>query len=316
MNAARQSAEPENYAAFGLRIRSAVALPELQRAPAGDAPDVEILLGPLDGPAGHGDFEIDPDLFRLRIDGIGRFEARGGTRLVIDPEAGARPAEVRAYLLGTMLGALLQQRGMLALHASAVTTKDGKAIAFVGESGAGKSTIAMALNARGHPLLCDDVCAVTTSGDGATAWPGVRRLKLWSQSIEAGGGSVEGLEPVLQREGKYELPAERIAEHGPHNLGAVILLGPKNGADAARIERLRGADALQVLVSHTFRGLMVAYMDASERHFRACLALLRHVPVYRLVRPAGLDRLGEACDAIEQQFRQENDRRPQEGGTG
>ena len=309
-----------DYAAFGLHIRSAVALPELQRAADEAAPDVEILLGQLDGPANHGDFDIEADLFRLKIDGIGRFEARGGARLVIDPDPAASAAEIRAYLLGTMLGAVLQQRGTLALHASAVAIEAGAgeanlAVAFVGESGAGKSTMAMAMNARGHALLCDDICAVTTGDAGAFAWPGVRRLKLWSQSIRAGGGSIEGLEPVLQRADKYEMPADRVAEHRPHPLRAVVLLGPRGDAEAVRIERLRGAQALQVLVSHTFRGLMVAYMDAAERHFRSCLALLDHVPVYRLDRPVGLDRLEDACDAIEQQFGQENDPGPQESGT-
>ena len=297
------------YAAFGLTIASELALPELE-ALAGEAPaDVEIRLGRLAGPGWDGIVGIESDRFRLRIDRIGRFEAVDGRSVTVDPDAAATPAEVRAYLLGTVFGALFQQRGLLALHASAVAVREEAgerlAIAFVGESGAGKSTLAMAMSARGHKLLCDDVCVVRPSdGEAAIAWPGVRRLKLWSQSIHAGGGSTEGLEPVLQREDKYHVPADAVAPYRPYRLAGIYLLGDKGGHErqllAPKIERLRGAQALQVLVSHTFRGRMVPFMASAERHFRACLDLLEQCPVHRFDRPGGLDAIAAHCDAIEQ----------------
>jgi hypothetical protein len=233
--------------------------------------------------------------------------------VVVDPDPAASPAEIRAYLLGTVFGALFQQRGVLALHASAVATGPGadgveEAIAFLGESGAGKSTLAMAMNARGYRLLCDDVCVVLQDGDGAPlAWPGVRRLKLWSQSIALAGRTTEGLEPVLQREDKYHVPAEHIAPYRPYRLRGVCLLGRGESVDKAMIARLRGAPALQALISHTFRGRMVPFMEATERHFRACLKLLEHCPVYSLDRGWGLDRIDSACDAIAQHLAQESD---------
>ena len=58
-------------------------------------------------------------------------------------------------------------RGMEVLHASAVCL-DGRAVAFLGRSGAGKTTLATRLLARGARLLTDDVLALTT--DGASVW--------------------------------------------------------------------------------------------------------------------------------------------------
>lgn len=298
---------PFHYAAFGLRIASAVPLPELETA--GDesnsevSPDVVVRTGALAGPAGERVWEIDGERFALRVERVGRFEVRGGREVTVHPDPAASPAEVRAYLLGTVFGAMFQQRGLLALHASAVALGADEAIAFVGESGAGKSTLAMALNARGHKLLCDDVCVTDPEAeDGAIAWPGVRRLKLWSQSIALGGGSTEGLEPVLQREDKYHVPSQLVAPYRPYRLRAVVVLGPRDGGGAPGLARLRGAAAVQPLVSHTFRGLMVPYMAAAERHFRACLALAGRCPVLRLDRPGGLEGIEATCDAIEQHF--------------
>ena len=312
MNLSPKPRRPTDYAAFGLTIRSELILPELERGVgvAGDA-DVEVRLGTLSGPEWDRIVGIENDAFRLRVAGIGRFEALEGRRVTIDPDPAATEAELRAYLLGTVFGALFQQRGLLALHASAVAAAGGagggnEAIAFVGESGAGKSTMAMALNARGHQLLCDDV-TVVRHGEGAAplVWPGVRRLKLWSQSIEAGGRSTQGLEPVLSREDKYHVPSEHVAAYRPFGLKGIYVLSTAEGADPVRIEQLRGAAAVQILISHTFRGRMVPFMAAAERHFRACLALLGHVPVYRLERPWGLDRIDLVCDAIAQHIGQE-----------
>lgn len=290
-----------HYAAFGLTILSEITLPELQPAPPPYVePDVVVRLGTLSGDGWDQIVGIEADAFRLRVAGTGRFEVVGGRMVTVDAEASASPAEVRAFLLGTVFGALFQQRGVLALHSSAVGVGVDDAIAFLGESGAGKSTMAMAMNARGHELLCDDVCVVLDGPDGAAVtWPGVRRLKLWTRSIEAGGRSIEGLEPVLQREDKFHVPTDLVASYRPHRLRRIYLLMPGDGA-APSITRLRGAEAVQALVSHTFRGRMVPFMEASERHFRACLALLGRCAVYRLERPWDLSRVEISCDAIEQ----------------
>lgn len=311
LNLSPRPIPPQDYAAFGLTIRSELALPELETRAGDTDADVEIKLGSLGGSGWDRIVAIENDAFRLRVAGIGRFQVLGGHNVTVDPDPAATEAELRAYLLGTVFGALFQQRGLLALHASAVavgTGEDpgGEAIAFVGESGAGKSTMAMALNARGHRLLCDDVCVILDQEeDGPIIWPGVRRLKLWTQSIEAGGGSTLGLEPVLQRDDKFHVPSTHVAPYRPYRLKGVYLLGAGDDGDGVTIERLRGAAAVQTLVSHTFRGRMVPFMAAAERHFRACLHLLERCPVYGLKRPWGFDRIDLACDALAQHIGKE-----------
>lgn len=307
LNPSPRASASNDYAGFGLTIRSELTLPELGRIDAVQGePDVLVRLSALAGEDWDRIVGIESGLFRLRVAGIGKFEATEGRTVTIDPEPTAAPAELRAYLLGTVFGALFQQRGLLALHASAVATGEDEAIAFLGESGAGKSTLAMAMNARGHELLSDDVSVIARAADGSPAtWPGVRRLKLWSQSIEAGGGTTAGLEPVLQRENKFHVPSSHVAPYRPYRLSRIYLLGARNG-ETAGIKRLRGAEAVQALVSHTFRGRMVPFMDASERHFRACLSLLENCPVYRLDRAWGLDHIDRSCDAIAQHLRQES----------
>ena len=63
------------------------------------------------------------------------------------------------------------------LHASAVEL-DGSAMAFVGNSGQGKSTMATLMCARGARLVTDDVLSVDLDGDRAFARLGATELRL------------------------------------------------------------------------------------------------------------------------------------------
>ena len=95
-----------------------------------------------------------------------------------------KPATFPLFLIGTVFGILLHQRGEIVLHASAVRVND-KAVLFCGPSGAGKSTLAAALAQRGFPLVTDDLCAITlTAGAAPMVQPDGRHLKLWAQAIE------------------------------------------------------------------------------------------------------------------------------------
>lgn len=288
-----------DYLAFGLRLRSELALPELRPAGDGDAaPDATIARAALTGEGWDRIVSLDRDWFRLALPEVGRFEVRGGTSILADPDPDAPSGQVRAYLLGSVIGALLQQRGLLTLHASAVAIQGG-AVALLGESGAGKSTLAMQLNRHGHALLCDDIFVVAFDSDARpVAWPGISRLKLWSQTLAAAGTPTDGLEPVLQKEDKFHVPAGHVADYRPHPLRAIYLLRRDENPGSA-IRRLKGAEAVNALMSHTYRGRMVPFMQATQSHFRACLQLLEHCGVFELPRGWGLDRLAEGVHAIE-----------------
>ena len=91
-----------------------------------------------------------------------------GTRFLMDstanriwgaPGPGLSHDDLCVYLIGPIMGFVLRQRGVTTLHASSITFH-GRAIALVGDAGAGKSTTAAALGLRGWPVLCEDVCAL------------------------------------------------------------------------------------------------------------------------------------------------------------
>src|SRR5262249_36048754 len=115
------------YRLAGLRVVSEFALPTL--APLeGEAPDADTVwirsasvptsLGP---PSIKSVWESQWDGERLLVNiaGTARYLI---TREAIDvePEAGASPADVQAFLLGTVIGGLCHMRGIFPLHASGI----------------------------------------------------------------------------------------------------------------------------------------------------------------------------------------------------
>ena len=86
------------------------------------------------------------------------------------------------FLLGPVISVLLHQRGFLVLHGSAVKINN-ESIAFVGNRGMGKSTIAINLYKKGYPLVTDDIIAINFDNEGNPyIYPGYSHVRLSKDS--------------------------------------------------------------------------------------------------------------------------------------
>lgn len=280
------------YQAFGLSLQSALALPELRENPDAATPaDVTVSIGPApcpdEGvvPVADG-VRAGPDIFWMDVAGTARLLVRHGREIVIDAYPAASESDIRAYLLGSAIGALLHQRGLLALHASAVEI-DGRAVAFMAPSGGGKSTIAMHLHQLGHRVIADDICALHIGGT-VRLWPGLRNLKLWRASLSAMQETPDGLEPVFTTLDKYRFPITALADYQSYDLAAVVLLA---WGDTPTLVSLPGAAGVGALIANTFRGQLVAPMGREAAHWQQCLATFRAAGVHVLTRPRVLEQL-------------------------
>lgn len=291
---------PHCYRAFGLTLRSDFVLPELIAAPAGAPADVTIervaALAPLpDLPRLTAQVTADARTFRFTPAEAAAFEVRDGAAISVCPAAASDPATIRAHLLGSVMGALLHQRGLLPLHASVVAI-DGRAIAFTGSSGAGKSTLALALQQRGHATIGDDLCAIRLEAGKPVTATGVTRLKLWAPSLHAAGQETAGLEPIAARLDKYHWPAAGAVEDVTLPLAAVVALDWSAGDII--VTPLGGAEAAGALVMNTFRGALVEPMGIGAAHLARCAAVARSARVMRLARPRDLAAVGATVDAV------------------
>ena len=144
---------------------------------------------------------------RLTVEGIGRFRVHNGEKIAWQrTDQSVSDQDLRTFLLGSAIGALMIQRGMLVLHGNALE-RDGQAIVCLGQSGAGKSTLAYALMQQGWRLLADDLVAITPESQ---VLPGIPRIKLWHDAAKAFGLKPDALPPIRQGMQKYSLLGEAI----------------------------------------------------------------------------------------------------------
>jgi hypothetical protein len=297
--------KPSLYEIYGLVIASEVALPGLRSAELAStpAPDVKILFGRISpaliAAAGDRFLHAENDEILLTMPQVARYCVTRGNEVLVESEADADPALVRLYLVGSVMGLVLQQRGLLALHASAVAI-NGEAIAFVGQQGQGKSTLAAGCLAHSPArLVADDILVVSFDGSGHP-WvhPGVPAVKLWRDALQALGRDSEGLRPDWTRAEKFILPVVDKSAQAPARLSCVYALDDDDNAGDGRIEGLSGANAAAALVANTYR---VEYLDFTGRrlaHFAASSQLAERVPVLRLARSRDLTRVGSTAAMV------------------
>jgi hypothetical protein len=293
------------YRVGGITLVSEIALPELPLIQQQDATPhpVTIRLGEI--PRRLPDaVEVDPDCFAtttqylLCVRGIARYLVTEGREIVVDPDANAVPLDVRAYLLGAMFVVLCQQRGLLPLHASAVAGKSG-VVAFLANSGQGKSTLAAHLVERGFRVIADDICLIDTARVGAAiVIPTAPWLKLWRNSLENLGRQAEGLDRVFSDDDKYRLPLAPALQPEPI-CKVVFLEGTEGSANATVIEEVPRVEAVPLLMSLTHHSYVLEATGQREENFLRCGRVLSQARAYRLIRPWGLMHLKSTVDAVE-----------------
>jgi len=274
----------------GLSVRSELPLPELlSQKPAIYPPDVEIKLAPcpahLPQPArSEMEAEIAGNEVLLTIEKIGRFHIRQGREILVDAAPDVQDKDLRLYLLGSAFGAIYFQRGLFPLHASVVVINEA-AVAFTGDSGSGKSTMAAWMNAQGYPLLCDDVCVIRFNQAGTPlAYPAFPRLKLWKDALNAFEIDPADLQRDYARADKFHMAPTHQFWEEPVPLRHINVLQFSETNSAPCIADLSPASAVHLLRNNTYRFQYISGLGLTRSHFLDCVKLARSVNLHVLKR--------------------------------
>ncbi|UTR13077.1 aldolase [Evansella sp. LMS18] len=278
------------YKAFGLNVFSEISFPELPVVNlAENTADVLITFKDLNEKwetySSPDDlFFISSKFILFNLPEVGIFLIEKGKEIFVSPFKGVQEDQLRLYLLGTCMGAVLMQRGILPLHGSALEI-NGKAYAIVGDSGAGKSTTASALLKTGYRLISDDVIPVTLTEDNipmaVLAYP---QQKLWQESLTEFGMDSSSYRPVVDRETKFAVPVHAQFAAKPLPLAGIfeLVITEKEDVDIRPIEQL---ERLHKLYYHTYRNFFLKPAGLMEWHFRTCTAMVNKLDLYQLQRP-------------------------------
>ena len=293
---------PFSYQSFGFRISSDFECPEL--LPQGGEADVRFKFGsvpsllPESQPIGVSCAAASGKCL-IDIPNIARYLVRDGLEISVQTAESADISAIRLFLLGTAMGALLHQRRLLPLHGSAISTSRG-AVAFIGASGTGKSTVAGAFALRGYEILGDDICAVDTGGSVSVV-RGSPYLMLWKDALDQLGLLTRDYRRVREGLEKYFLPVPSATTLKPIPLHAIYVLEPQSTSDFT-LSPIRGLGRLQVLAHNTFRQQFVEPMGLSPSHSDLVMGTARAGRIVRVQFPRRGTGIGNLADLLERDF--------------
>jgi hypothetical protein len=293
------------YRIFGLTLETQLECPEL--IPAGEdfaEPDVSVRFGRtphcLDAPLMSGNwFEGACRTMLLRIDGVARYLIENGKNITVEPVADTSAGDIRLFLLGSAMGAILHQRNILPFHGSTVCS-GGQAYTFSGKSGTGKSTLAAALIKRGCGLLADDVSAIALPENGRPeVHPGTPQLKLCTDVLQALDADMSGMQSLGELTGKYGYSGHDAYVGKPVPSRNIFILG-QHAENRFETIPLRGMNKFTALQANTYRPFFVKAMGLEQIHFELLQKLAAGVNVYLLMRPKAELRIDELAGYVGQ----------------
>lgn len=297
------------YSAFGLNIHSEIPLPELEPS-SFEPPEMVIRKEKnpetLHNPSHKGVlFQAKKNDLLLQIKDIASYRILNGNEIIIDPCDDVGEKDIRVFLLGSAMGALLHQRQIITLHASAVLAGNGKSILISGLSGAGKSSLAATMAVRGMKLISDDISAIDKQDGTYRIYKGITRLKLWKDVLSdlkikhTPGDAVRlGLE-------KYFISDDWPAGPGSFPIDTVIILQTKN-SPGFEYEEITGAEKMVVLNRQTYRKVFLTALETKDVMMQKVVELANNIRVVRVRRPLSPIQLNGLADFIQQEVLKTN----------
>lgn len=243
-------------------------------------------------------FYRQPRSYLVRFPGLVDFEiSTDGESIKAWPARGAQPATMEHLFLNQAVPLALSRQGKLVLHASAVDF-GGRALAFIGASGRGKSTLATSFATNGARFITDDGLQLAWSDVQLTAIPSHPSVRLWEDSsLALFDKTMTAAAPIEYSSKTRFLAGPEIAfcdESQP--LRRIYLLGPGSAAWPA-IERAKPASTLMALVRNSFlldideKGMLALHFDELSR--------IANLPIhYHLDYPRRYEELAQVRDVI------------------
>lgn len=243
----------------------------------------------------------DGGWFRIRYDYRGHvadcFIRSDGRVITVDADDGETDAELSNLIEGPILGRAMRLAGHPSLHATALAF-EGRAIALMGASGAGKSSLAWALVQQGCQLVSDDMVGLAMEDGRPVVHPGRARLRIWPDVVERLGVDASissALFPTTVEMTKIGVRDPGIFSQGPVPLHAVYQVRPRGlKASGPLITDLPVSERLAELAVN-LHGVIAPDRQGRQRELALLAQIAAVVPVRAVTLPHDLDSLSRVA---------------------
>ncbi len=236
--------------------------------------------------------------FLLRFPGLADFTVSpDGKAVVAYPARDVASQTVDHLYLNQVLPLALSRQFMLVLHASAVEIENF-AVAFLGASGRGKSTLAASFSTSGFRFLTDDGLQMSEEEGGYIIKPSHPSIRLWGDSRAALIPESTKAAPPVAYTPKSRLLADDEVAHCDvaRPLRCMYFLGESN-TDTVSIAPISGRDAMIGLVKNCFL-LDIEAREMLTHHFDQLSALAKTPMFFRLDYPRQYKMLPQVRETV------------------
>lgn len=250
-------------------------------------PSLPILIHPW--------IEIGEQEFYLNVNNVAQYSSQQGQKVNVVPYEGADEDSIRLFLNGSVLGAVMHQKGILPFHGSAIEY-EGKGIIICGQSGVGKSSVTEAFCQNGARFINDDITPVRISKAVTSIIPIKTRIKLWDDSLKKLKIKNDGFEKIRPGLEKFYLPVEE-AFSAERQLNHIVILG-KHNSDGFEVNELDGMAKFNALRKQIYRKTYLKGMpETAKLYFKQIFQLAGAIRVTQVIRPQICD-IYDAMDSI------------------
>jgi hypothetical protein len=231
------------------------------------------------------EFYRSGEAYLLRFPELADFEVSAdGTEVIAHPVAGTDKATVEHLYINQLVPLALSRQGQPAYHASVVTVPGG-AVAFLGKTGMGKSTLAASFALSEAAFLTDDALLIEESDGGCRAMPSHASLRLWDDSVGALVDERIAKASAISYSSKARLLAGEALAYceEPQTLLAAYVL-ERQGAKDVTICELTGLDRYMAWLGNSFL-LDIEDHALLSQHFEWTHRISGAVPTFALDYP-------------------------------
>jgi len=250
-------------------------------------------------PDGEGPYEVWPsgEAIVLRVNPVAVFRCSPGRieyRCLDGVPDGALPWQA----FGLVMSVWSELIGRPVLHGATVQVA-GAAVAFLGSSGAGKSSLTMEFVKQGHAAFGDDQLVLDARPDAVYVMPAVPWLKIGPAIASYGG-----LDPAALPRFHSDFEKRRLDltegqwAQAPSHLGPIYLLERGWARPEVVIEPMGPAESLMALLHQSYVPRTVVATGLAARRMPLLVRAATQAGVWRLKYPDGVEWLPEVRAAI------------------
>lgn len=213
------------------------------------------------------------------------------------PDATLGQEALRRLLIDQLVPRIFAAQGALVLHAGSISV-NGKAIALMGETGAGKSTLTASFHLKGFTLINDDAVVVSTINSEFFVSASHPSLRLLPDSLAKLFTDLPKSKPLSQFTTKRHIVIgdDKRHEQPDFPLAALFFIG-KESSQKISLRQLKPAEAVMAVIASSF-ALNPTEPNFAIANLGRASALAAHVPAYELNYPRSYEALPEVHHAI------------------